>query len=360
MSLVEPKRQIRTHSCFSYCRKGEDSNFMGDDRPNCIDLDPKERDQLICLYPDDRCETTSVSNPIVLATIELKNADGEIYEENLLFAFEAAILAIILANPLQILWDVLCWHLRMIKVDRDNAKKSCSLLAYQVLIAFLYLFIVFYSIHLAVKVLDTGDSFIVFVTFALTWLIDQVKQIGSLSVIYLIVVRRFGYLKDNEKEFVDTQNMDIKHEEAIPKLKNCCLKTLEHQYIENLSLFTIGLYSIFILFDLTMSALFTIDAKLLNTIDLIFLTIFAIEIFLKTFASSGTFLIDGFNLFDAAIVLVSWGLLINGITFKGLGVLRLIRVVVITIRSITGKKSRLRHSKQNNPVDSVITILKQL
>jgi len=141
---------------------------------------------------------------------------------------------------------------------------------------------------------------------------------------------------------------------AIPRLKNCCLKTLEHQYIENLSLLTIGLYSIFILFDLTMSSLFTIDLALLEMIDFVFLTIFATEIALKTFASSGTFLMDGFNLFDAAIVIVSWALMIRGITFKGLGVLRLIRVVVITIRSITGNKSRLRHSKQTNPVDSVI------
>ena len=110
-----------------------------------------------------------------------------------------------------------------------------------------------------------------------------------------------------------------------------------------------------------MSALFTIDAKLLETIDFVFLTIFLIEIILKTFASSGAFLIDGFNLFDATIVIVSWALMIRGITFKGLGVLRLIRVVVITIRSITGKKQRLRHqSKQTSPVDSVIQILKQL
>jgi len=99
----------------------------------------------------------------------------------------------------------------------------------------------------------------------------------------------------------------------------------------------------------------------MQTIDFIFLTIFFIEIMLKTFASSGGFLIDGFNLFDASIVIISWGLMLNGITQKGLGVLRLIRVVVITIRSITGNKSRLRHqSKQNDPVGSVIKILKQL
>ena len=159
----------------------------------------------------------------------------------------------------------------------------------------------------------------------------------------MVVVRRFGYLKQNEKEFVEPENLDQKFENAIPRLKNCCLKTLEHQYIERLSLLTIGLYSIFILFDLTMSALFDIPAELLETIDLVFLTVFMIEIILKTFASSGSFLVDGFSLFDATIVIVSWGLMIRGITFKGLGVLRLIRVVVITMRSITGQKSRLRH-----------------
>ena len=44
MSLAEPFRQIRTHSCFSYCRNGEDPNFMGDDRPDCIELEPEKRD----------------------------------------------------------------------------------------------------------------------------------------------------------------------------------------------------------------------------------------------------------------------------------------------------------------------------
>ena len=69
---------------------------------------------------------------------------------------------------------------------------------------------------------------------------------------------------------------------------------------------------------------------------------------------------DGFNIFDATIVVVSFCLMLNGITQKGLGVLRLIRVVVITIRSITGKKSRLRHqSKQDSPVDLVLKIVNQ-
>ena len=43
-SLADPKRQIRTHTCFSYCKNGDDPNFMGDDRPDCIGLDPVLRD----------------------------------------------------------------------------------------------------------------------------------------------------------------------------------------------------------------------------------------------------------------------------------------------------------------------------
>ena len=100
----------------------------------------------------------------------------------------------------------------------------------------------------------------------------------------------------------------------------------------------------------------------MDTIDLYFLTIFFIEIALKTFASSFAFLLlDFFNMFDASIVISSWFLNVGGISIKGLGVLRLIRVVVIVIRSITGNKNKLRHqSKLANPQDSIINILKNL
>ena len=109
MSRAEPDRQIRTHSCFSYCRNGEDPSFMGDDRPDCIGIEPQYRDQLVCLYPEESCETTSVSNPWVLGTLKT----GKI-EEKLLFAPEAGFFAMVLANPFQILWDFLCFYLQVV------------------------------------------------------------------------------------------------------------------------------------------------------------------------------------------------------------------------------------------------------
>lgn len=181
-------------------------------------------------------------------------------------------------------------------------------------------------------------------------------------MIYIIVVRRFGYLKENEKEFIEPVFRTIKKERAIPNLKISCLKFLEHQWIETISITTIGLYSVFILYDLTITSIFPMDQALIDMIDFVFLTIFFIEIVLKTFASSFMFiLLDFFNMFDATIVILSWFLNISGISFKGLGVLRLIRVVVIMMRSITGNKNKLKHqSKLNNPVDSVVNILNAL
>ena len=31
-------RQVRTHTCFDFCALGEDENFLGDDREQCVDL----------------------------------------------------------------------------------------------------------------------------------------------------------------------------------------------------------------------------------------------------------------------------------------------------------------------------------
>ena len=82
---------------------------------------------------------------------------------------------------------------------------------------------------------------------------------------------------------------------------------------------------------------------------------------MKTFASNLMFLLDLFNAFDAAVVIISEVLNIMGIIAKGLGVLRLLRVVVITIRKITGNQSKLRHkAKMANPVESVIKILQAI
>ena len=100
---------------------------------------------------------------------------------------------------------------------------------------------------------------------------------------------------------------------------------------------------------------------MLAAIDGVFLTIFFTEIVLKSFASNLMYLYDAFNLFDAFIVVLSEVLNLNNIIISGLGVLRLVRVVVIILRKITGNQSKLRHqNKNNNPVEAVIKILEAI
>lgn len=111
---------------------------------------------------------------------------------------------------------------------------------------------------------------------------------------------------------------------------------LESAYFETVSMTLIYVYTVFILFWLTLADIFGISENILSRIDTAFLTCFFVEIILKTFASNFMFLFDAFNAFDATIVIISEILNIMHIIAKGLGVLRLIRVVVITIRKITG------------------------
>lgn len=129
----------------------------------------------------------------------------------------------------------------------------------------------------------------------------------------------------------------------IPKLKNFILKLLESRIVEGFSMMMISIYAVFILFDLTFSDILETDPVVMALIDSVFLSFFFAEIVLKAFASSGMYFFDFFNCFDAVIVVISEVLLLMNIIAKGLGVLRLIRVVVITIRKITGNTSKLRH-----------------
>ena len=111
---------------------------------------------------------------------------------------------------------------------------------------------------------------------------------------------------------------------------------LESPYFETFSMVLISIYTLFILFWLTFADLLNITDTYLSKFDIGFLSLFFAEILLKIFASNFMFLFDVFNCFDAIIVILSEVLELCGIVAKGLGVLRLIRVVVITIRKITG------------------------
>ena len=139
------------------------------------------------------------------------------------------------------------------KVNKQNPVESCQFLLFQIFMITVFLTSLFSVINITVNVVETGDNTLIMLTFLYAYGIDLIKQYGTLTIIYYVIVRRCFYLKENEKEFIEPINMEIKYEAAIPNLKVSCLKFLENQYFEAVSLWTIGLYSVFILYDLTIS-----------------------------------------------------------------------------------------------------------
>jgi hypothetical protein len=61
---------------------------------NCVDLPPSERDKIICLYPDEVCEQTSVAN--------------EFGEHDASISPELAVYAMLICTPLQFLFEFMC------------------------------------------------------------------------------------------------------------------------------------------------------------------------------------------------------------------------------------------------------------
>ena len=80
---------------------------------------------------------------------------------------------------------------------------------------------------------------------------------------------------------------DVKVENWLPKIKLMLMKGLESQYFENVSLILISLYTVFIIFWLTIADLIPfLSDTFLSKIDTTFLALFLTEIILKTFASN--------------------------------------------------------------------------
>lgn len=123
----------------------------------------------------------------------------------------------------------------------------------QIFMITVFCVLLFLTINMTVHIFENGDNTLVLLTFFWAYVVDQIKQIGTLTIVYYVVVRRFCFLRENEKEFIDPENRAIKREAFIPNLKVSCLKFLEHSYFETVSITTIGLYTVFILYDLTLS-----------------------------------------------------------------------------------------------------------
>lgn len=109
----------------------------------------------------------------------------------------------LIANPIQFVFEVACVFLFKYKVSKDSAKQNCILMFYQVMMVLFISYLTLQTTQMIMgQVSNGGRLSLVFFTFCFAWIVDQIKSFAVLSMVYVIIVRRCNYLKDNEKEFL--------------------------------------------------------------------------------------------------------------------------------------------------------------
>jgi hypothetical protein len=270
----------------------------------------------------------------------------------------------LICNPLQFFYDLLFIYLIKFRVKDMKPGENCHLLTWQIIASLVVIATIIMSWSECNEIisLSNGRPNLLFSTFLFAWVIDQAKSLVTLGLVYVIVVRRFMYLAVNEYDFSHPDERPPPQENSIPRLKIFCLKFLESEASEFFSMFVIIIYTVFIMFWL-LSPEFNsnrdvVPEVIMTEIDTYFLVFFFIEICLKLFASNMMYLYSNANQFDTVVVVISLIFNMMGNSFKFLGVLRLVRVVVILFRNITGNTEKLRQQKMmQNPVQSTVKII---
>ena len=236
-------RQAQIHTCFLNCKNyiydDFKQNYTMDTRPNCTDWDAQGGERyLLCLYQDETCEKTVLKEEEGWGTIQ--------------FSYIKSLLAIAISTPIQFLFELFCIYLVKVKQNGEKASENCKILTYQLILVGTYMFLLFKVVQYAYDVLEYGRPGMVFTSFIVALMVDQLKSIPALGLIYCVVVRRFMHLDVNENSYIDPNAEKIpKQENQIPKLKLFCLKFLESTYVELFSMFIISIYTLFVLFWLT-------------------------------------------------------------------------------------------------------------
>ena len=347
-------RQAKIHICFNGCQYSSDSeDFPNDFREICkIGEDPS----LLCVHPDEDCEH--------------HEADGEVYfygdvtnKYSISFAPLIGLLAMICTLPLQFIFEIFCIWVNKKALRADPPFwYTITFFILQFLIACMTFYLISLSILLTLEVQTYGRPGQIFLTFGFAFLVDQVKSILFLFLIWFCLIRRCGFLAPNESEYLSIFEQEESPPNFIQKLREFLLLVIESKAFETTCLWILGIYCVLILAWLIISDFQFIELdSILSRVDLLFLTWFLIEISLKLFAIGIRYLYDFWNLFDAIVVIAAFVTNVTGGKARGLAILRLFRFIVVTLQNASGNPEKFRHkSKKYSRLELVNKSLKNI
>lgn len=386
-SVENSDRQWRVHVCFRGCVLENESDplMTADTRPPCqVVIDENKRKvymhDLLCVHPDDKCETLNKSGEICIdSDMERCFSIGYIW------------LAILIANCMQWVFDVAFLFTlnvtfkptpleMLVKPPKEEKLQDEEEVPFNKVLnkcgGELTIFIITYiALHFTITgfidVYTFGRPFSVWTEFVIAFGFDQVKSIMLQPICWWMFVRRCGRAAGNFEEWDDVQvSIGVNDVSLLAELQEGMVAILESKQV---TIFTIGLvifYSIFILVNLSVDPYLIYSQVLTDLfyyVDLIILCVFLLEILMRFFGYAFVYICDKWNIVDATVVIISFIFSVVGMSFKGVGVLRLLRLirVIIVMRKVSQSKKKLQQlRKENKGVESnvprVLELLEEL
>ena len=271
-------------------------------------------------------------------------------------------IAIAIANIFQYLYLFLLLY--MIHVKNEHIEEmnkgiwKCSLQVFIVICSIILVLLVIWKASLMLKF---GYAAELWITFTIAFCIDQSKSFLFHIGVWYFLLRRCGYLKVTEEEFVDEKWQNERLDKFLISMRKSLSKLLESIFYKRFSISLLLVYAVFVLIVLSIQGQLT-DAQKVYTdnIDQAFISVFLLEIILNLFVQGFVFYSDPFNIFDTLVVLVSFIIFFFQLNARGLAVLRLLRLVrlIIVLRKVS--TSKRANSGYATALEETLAILKTL
>ncbi|CAD7976408.1 unnamed protein product [Amoebophrya sp. A25] len=384
------------------------TTLLGDDRPSCSQLTSDDQQKrLICVDDSDSCEKTIYKSEICLncATGEpVANVVGSVDAASAAssssaeapasdhaglrarragcwcFTIEHIIVCMCVALPFLFLYNVLTYFTSQVDVGVEDGSvaNGCLKCGMQWVCSIVAVSTILYTASVLVRVAAFGRAEMVLTTWFLVVLADQVRNIIVQSLVWYCLIRRFGQVPVMDEEeyfaehFADGDVEDtIGAMQVIQGVANSCL---EWRRFDLLIYSILGLYAIFLLTLIAVQDYLTAQQQaVFEDVDTAFLALFALEILIRVTATGMIYFYDLWNVFDFAIVLISWVFALqryanpeeatSSTTLALLRLLRLLRLVNGLRKLTSTKRSRVSGQSGLNfssPVERVLEILKEV
>lgn len=310
--------------------------------------DPNYNNYLVCIMPNETCEQ-------VYLPYKVYSSAGD-------FDISYVFIAIFISNAFQYLYLFFIIYVGSIKLDDYSKMKMGAWKCFLQIILLVSSTIVILLVCWKANTIQTyGYATELWATFGLAFGIDQAKSFLFHICIWYFLLRRCGYLKVNEDDFVEEKWRNDKIDTYLSNTRKSCGKFLDNRYYRMFSVGLLIVYAVFVLIVLSIeSSVSTSAATILDTMDQAFICVFLLEILLNFFVYFIKHFYDYFNVFDASIVSVSFIMYFVGQNTKGLAVLRLLRLVrlIIVLRKVAVTKRVT--SNYATALEETLAILKNL